>query len=375
MSSEILRCPKCRGGNIIGYRGNYECIDCGHRFTLSEASKPATLTEESKALIRRMDLQKTLHKIKDSDSDVIEPSFTYDKSVEYPSIQDIDMSPDMVESALEDLAKLDILTREVSSNIGLCPVCNTHRLSVHFTCSICGSPSLEKVNVLEHLTCGYIAPEKEFHKEGQLVCPKCRKTLKALGVDYKRQRNVYKCLECGSLIPIPDRLYSCENNHQFREDELIIRNIYRYRVNPTSRNIIDQLTLDLRPIQVEGIRLGLYVRSPAVVKGKSGVEHEFSIALWKNVKYIDSPEAVIDIHLSDKPANEMTVLALYAKMIDVGVKKAILGVLPGLSEEARKLAKAYGIKVIESEDADTLVEEIRKILREVAAASKISQTL
>lgn len=375
MSSEILRCPKCRGSNIIGYRGNYECVDCGYSFTISEASKAWSITEEAKALIRRTDLQKILHKIKDSNLDVIEPSFTYSKSVEYPSIQDEDISSGAAESALEDLSKLEILTKEVSSNIGLCPVCHTHRLSVHFTCSICGSPSLEKVNVLEHLTCGYIAPEKDFQKEGQLVCPKCRKTLKALGVDYKRQRNVYKCLKCGALIPIPDRLYSCENNHKFREDELIIKNIYRYEVNPVSRNIIDQLTLDLRPIQVEGIRLGLYVRSPAIVKGNSGVEHEFSIALWKDVKYIDRPEIVIDIYLSDKPANEMTVLALYAKIIDVGVKKAILGVLPGLNEEARKLAKAYGIKVIESKDADTLVEEIRKILREIAAASKTSQTL
>jgi len=41
MREELIRCPKCRSGNIIGYRSEWECMDCGYRFALSsKAEKP-----------------------------------------------------------------------------------------------------------------------------------------------------------------------------------------------------------------------------------------------------------------------------------------------------------------------------------------------
>ncbi len=374
MSTEVIRCPRCGSGNIVGYRGSYECMNCRQVFTSSKISENLTI-EEATAFIGRSNVQKILHKIKDSSIEVIEPKFTYGEGVEYPKLREIGLSIQAVEPALEDLSKSEILVKEASSNIILCPICYSHKLSLQLVCSVCGSLNLEKGQVLEHLTCGYIGFEKDFQKDGRLICPKCRKPLKALGVDYKRQKNVYKCLDCRSLLPLPERRYICENSHTFKEEEIILKKIYRYRVNPAAKNIIEQLTIDLRPILVEGIKLGLYVRSPATVTGRSGVEHEFSIAFWKDVKYMNAPDAVVEIQLSDETVNEMIILALYAKMIDVGVKKVILAVLPELSEEARKLARIYGIKVIESRDFNKLIEEVKKNLKDVVATLKASETL
>lgn len=374
MSTEVIKCPRCGSGNIVGYRGNYECMNCRQTFTSSKISENLTI-EEARALVERSNVQKILHKIKDSSIDVIEPRFTYSEGVEYPILREIGLSTQAVESTLEDLSRSEILVKEASSNIVLCPICYSHKLSLHLVCSVCGSLNLEKSHVLEHLTCGYIGFEKDYQKDGRLICPKCRKPLKALGVDYKRQKNVYKCLDCRSLLPLPDKRYICENSHTFKEEEIVLKKIYRYRVNPPAKNIIERLTIDLRPILIEGVKLGLYVRSPAAVKGRSGVEHEFSIALWKDVKYMNAPDAVVEIHLSDEIVNEMIILALYAKMIDVGVKKVILAVSPELSEEARKLARIYGIKVIESRDFNKLVEDVKKNLKDVVATLKASEKL
>jgi TM2 domain-containing membrane protein YozV len=30
-----VRCPKCGGGNVVGYMGEWECMDCGCKFRLS----------------------------------------------------------------------------------------------------------------------------------------------------------------------------------------------------------------------------------------------------------------------------------------------------------------------------------------------------
>lgn len=373
MSADVIKCVKCRGSNVVGYRGTYECMDCGHVFTLSESSKSLSI-EEVKGYAGRTYIQKILHKIKDENLDVIESEFTHAEGIKYPALKDTGLSPQAAESALEDLSRSEILVKEVSGNIATCPVCNSHRLSMHSVCPVCGSFNLKKGQVLEHLTCGYVGFEKDFQRNGQLTCPKCRKSLKALGVDYKRQKNVYRCLDCGSLLPFPDRRYSCENNHIFKEEELILKNIYRYRVNPSSRSLIEQLTMDLRPIIVEGVKLGLHVRSPAIVKGKSGVEHEFLIAFWKGVRYTDSPDIIVEISLSDEPVDEMMVLALYAKIIDVGVKKAILAVTPGLNENARKLARIYGIEVVESRDFDKITDDIKKNLQHIIETLKLSGT-
>ena len=32
MGAAPERCPRCGGGNIIGYKGKWECMDCGYRF-------------------------------------------------------------------------------------------------------------------------------------------------------------------------------------------------------------------------------------------------------------------------------------------------------------------------------------------------------
>ena len=36
----ILSCPKCGSNNVIGYMGEYECMDCGHKFRIAQQMPP-----------------------------------------------------------------------------------------------------------------------------------------------------------------------------------------------------------------------------------------------------------------------------------------------------------------------------------------------
>jgi DNA-directed RNA polymerase subunit RPC12/RpoP len=373
MSAKPAKCSKCGGSNIIRYMDGYKCMDCKHTFTLPQHSKDVMIGKVE-TYVGRSSIQKILARIRDRSIEVIEPKFTYGEGVEYPLLQGIDLSREEVELALEELSGLEIFMREASSNIVLCPTCSSHKLSVQLLCPTCGSYNLEKGSVLEHLLCGYMGFEEDFSRDGRLICPKCRKPLKALGIDYKRQENVYRCIDCKSLQPLPDRRYVCENNHVFEEEEMILKKIYRYKVSPTAKNIIEVLTLDLRPVLIEGIKFGLYPRHPAIVKGKSGVKHEFSIGFWKDAKYIGSPDVAVEIRIHDEEIDEIMVLALYAKMIDVGVKNVILAVSRELNGEARKLAGTYGIKLVESRDLNELIERIKKDLKDIATILKASRT-
>jgi len=38
MSRERVVCPKCGSGNVIGFAGEWECFDCGHKFGITTVS-------------------------------------------------------------------------------------------------------------------------------------------------------------------------------------------------------------------------------------------------------------------------------------------------------------------------------------------------
>ena len=42
MDEESFRCPRCGSGNVIGYKGEWECVDCGFKWMPVEGSSIAS---------------------------------------------------------------------------------------------------------------------------------------------------------------------------------------------------------------------------------------------------------------------------------------------------------------------------------------------
>ena len=97
---------------------------------------------------------------------------------------------------------------------------------------------------------------------------------------------------------------------------------------------------------------GVQAMSPAVLTGKSGIKHEFSLVVKSDGS---KPRVVVDEALSVKEVNELKVLAFYVKVFDVGPDKAILCVSPRLDQRAKSLAKEYNITVLENEQPRKLI--------------------
>ncbi len=85
--------------------------------------------------------------------------------------------------------------------------------------------------------------------------------------------------------------------------------------------------------------------------GKSGIVHEFTeiIRVGEDAKVIDQLEYEADVN---------DILRLYLKMLDVGIKEAELKV-PGITEQASKLATMYNIKVTIVSRASTTLTRSR----------------
>ena len=152
------------------------------------------------------------------------------------------------------------------------------------------------------------------------------------------------CGNCGGLI---------------RDGELIFRLVYRYQFSEGGiERISDRLVV--APVREFLSKRGYQTVSPGTLVGESEVQHSFDI-----VAFSRSPgeEAlVIDFVVSDGPAGEDRVIAMFAKVFDTDPLRSILIAFPGLTEDARKLSEQYRIAVVESGDVGSLFKKLMRAI-------------
>lgn len=92
-----------------------------------------------------------------------------------------------------------------------CPKCMHSHLVYLETCPECGSNILDYEQVIHHFPCANISPEHTYMVGGQLICPKCHKVLRHIGIDYDRPASLYHCQNCGKTFLHPDTKAMCTN--------------------------------------------------------------------------------------------------------------------------------------------------------------------
>lgn len=94
-----------------------------------------------------------------------------------------------------------------------CSLCDSVKIGQTFHCPSCNTSNFRHAKLIEHYKCGNITPEETYENN---MCPKCRKEIKILGVDYKTLENYYVCNECNDKFPEPAHEYLCLRcNHKF----------------------------------------------------------------------------------------------------------------------------------------------------------------
>lgn len=313
-------------------------------------------------VIHRREVQQLLRAIKEGRISFFKPAVSLSGGVSYPEVHEITGS-DPQESAeiLESLEREGILVSEDAENLVICPVCGSHQFFVQIRCRTCGSMKISRAPMLEHLKCGMIETEDVFRQGDRLICPKCRKPLTAIGVDYRRHGFFYHCSSCGRFDPYPEKRYVCQNGHSTGDSELQLRRVPAYRLSPSGIPLIERELLDLSPVVQSLSSLGIAAEGPAKIRGKSGVEHEFDLVAWGK-KDEATPSATVSIYTSDRPLDSVVVLATLAKSIDVGSKATFIAAIPSLDEAGKRLAEKYGMRLVEASSASELIERIKSKL-------------
>lgn len=261
---------------------------------------------------------------------------------------------------LEELASSGVFERIPYDGELICPACGSpEALRTKYVCPFCGKYDLERGSLIEHYPCGYTGFRREFTSGEDLICPKCRKELRLVGTDYRIVENMFNCRGCKANFSVPNITHTCHNcKRDLRLEEPDQRIAWGYHFREDMRGeVLANCVMDtaiLNRYQAAGYA----VERLRQLKGESGVPHLFDIVATKN------GEDTVMVIASDRAAvGSQDVVGFFAKKVDVHPRQAILIAIPGMTEEARRLANAYGIEVVEGRDLQQVLDQLQDRLQ------------
>jgi hypothetical protein len=258
------------------------------------------------------------------------------------------------EADLEQLADKGMLEREADAKELGCPRCGSIDLALRMHCPNCDSTNIEKAEVLEHLACGFHGPQAKFQDD---TCPKCHQPIGQLGVDYVRQGLNYTCGACEELFQTPVQKLSCaRENISFNVADAVEKRLYNYRITEKLKDEINKAVDQQKYIEEKITAFGFKAKSPAVLKGRSGITHQFFLVAAAGFGFVKT-RIPIEI-LSDHEIGTEPVFGLYAKSVDVGAYGVLFAAIPKLSDDAKKVAESYGMVYVEADNLAMAAERL-----------------
>ena len=277
----------------------------------------------------------------------------------YPIVEAIIGDASNTEDFLNRLYEAQILERRLYDKIIYCPRCSSANVSVHYSCPYCKSFNIQKSSLIEHIKCGYMDVEENFRKRNKLVCPKCHEELKKSDVDYRMAGIWCTCKNCDKSFDIPVTAHFCRDCHANSTfEDAVIKDVYAFSLKEEVKEEAAVGWVVIAPIREVLQEHGFEVESPAFLKGKSSANHMFDIAAYKGD--VTRKVTVIDLASSTENAvPEQPVIALFAKIFDVSPDNAYLIAIPKMSENGKKMAELYNIKVIEAENQKEAIKALK----------------
>lgn len=134
---------------------------------------------------------------------------------------------------LEALASVGRLDRTPFDTYCVCRNCRSFHVKIEGSSDQCPKAHLRKIQMIHHYRCAWTAPESEFASGRDLICPKCRRLLETVGVDYDRPGLFYLCSQCGAKHPeegLTAQCGVCKNSCP--ADDLPTQSVYAYVLKP-----------------------------------------------------------------------------------------------------------------------------------------------
>jgi Thaumarchaeal output domain 1 len=293
----------------------------------------------------------------------LKPSFHKGRGFFYPDIQ----LPTLEEQTrfLEVLERTGTVNYSPSISIMQCPICSSHRFCSTFACKLCRSPNILRGSAIVHEPCGNV---DFYHKyatnDGTLVCQKCNKKLKAIGIDYSRLDHVYNCQGCKSMVSDIDQLYKCLDCGKpstLEESQISLLNEYVFDIDKLTKivNIDKFMVSTIKELDNIGIRAVPH----GTVTGASRMPHIFSLVSY--AEKAERPFLIADIIETDHRTDEMRILSFIGKCVDSRIENKVIVAIPNLEKDLKELVSTHGITLIELSAIEDMTFELVKAVEQM----------
>jgi len=219
-------------------------------------------------------------------------------------------------------------------------------------------------SAIAHEPCGNIDLSDRYRTEdGTLVCHKCNRNLKAIGIDYSLLEPIYQCLNCKTLLSDIAQFYKCLDcgkSSTLEETSILLLN--QYVVDVEKLSSIVNVDKSMLAVVKELEKLGIKAVHHGAVIGASRISHIFSLVAYAEKG--EQPFLVADIIQADHRTDEMRVLSFLGKCIDSRIENKIVVAIPDLKEDLRELIKTNGIVLVESRTMEDMTCELVKSIEE-----------
>ena len=135
----------------------------------------------------------------------------------------------LARDVMERLVDAGMLRRMFSERVNACPKCGSTSVLFREVCPHCGGAGIEQPEVVHHFPCAGVFRAELFGDPESMVCPKCRKLLRHVGVDHEYMEAEFICETCGrasSVVPTYGRCLEC--GEQFSADQAGVDDWHEY---------------------------------------------------------------------------------------------------------------------------------------------------
>ncbi|MDV3277601.1 MAG: hypothetical protein LYZ69_03940 [Nitrososphaerales archaeon] len=288
----------------------------------------------------------------------LKPVFDATHVCSYPEVEKVtDLQPAEIPLLLEKLASMGILSTHEGTYVPACEKCGSPNLALNFLCPSCRSNNVEKRMVIEHTVCGYVDVETSFRWEGAaIVCPRCGRTSRTDRPDIRMKGSWFYCNSCEKRARDPVIALKCRDcNRTFDGADVSLVRVFSYTLGEQARE--SSLVL-VKPIINQLRTLGWEAERSGVLQGRSGVQHKYTMIFKKGNKTIAMDTAFSNVIVSEAP-----VVKIFAKAYDSKPDAAILTAMPGLTSQAKGMAKQFNVHVIEASANDEVTEKLDVLFR------------
>jgi Zn finger protein HypA/HybF involved in hydrogenase expression len=291
---------------------------------------------------------------------VIEPALERSESPTYPALSDMNRYPQKtIQFTLNELVESGVLRRELYEKLVACPSCHhSSKVFARHKCPKCDSYNVSINRLMQHLECGAVYDHEEYHAPTGIICPKCGQAvdestqLKPVGVSFK-------CGSCESISSDTNKAFFCRNcGIEFQLKNCELQDTYSYSLNNEVKSEAKE-TLTVLNIASTIEKIGYTVNAPGILKGKTGITHEFTLTCSKKDKIV-----AIELATAEESLEISRVLASYAKLSDITQASSLLIAIPKLEQQAKDFLYANRIQFIESDNMYEIADKTLQFLKQ-----------